>query len=176
MLHAPAAVGNNGAERQHRQKLDRRIKPAVRNDRVLIRVHVLAVDFVELLPALTFTVEELQHDDANDMLLQVRVNARNGNADAPVAERHRTPEQYRHEHHERHHRQHERRQVRYPGRLLHVVCHDHDGELGAQLPDQLFDAQRGNRVQGGAGLVHQQDVRLHGQCAGDAQPLLLPAR
>ena len=95
---------------------------------------MLAVYLVELLLALAFTIEELQHDNADDVLLQVRVNARNGNADAPVAERHRTPEQYRHEHHERHHRQHERRQS--GAQTEHNEHDEAESECVAQNRDQ----------------------------------------
>jgi hypothetical protein len=42
-----------------------------------------------------------------------------------------------------------------------------------QLPHQVFDAQRGDRVERRAWLVHQNDLRFHGDGARDAQPLLL---
>ena len=41
--------------------------------------------------------------------------------------------------------------------------------------NQLFDLAGGDRIQGRAGLVHQQHLRLHRQGARDAQPLLLTA-
>ena len=44
-----------------------------------------------------------------------------------------------------------------------------------QLQHQLFNLARGDGVEGGAGLVHQQHFRLRGDGAGDAQPLLLSA-
>src|SRR5271165_2304336 len=61
----------------------------------------------------------------------------------------------------------ERGLVADAGRLLHVVGDDHDREIELEL---------GDRVQRGAGLVHQQHVGLHGDGARDAQPLLLAAR
>ena len=60
--------------------------------------------------------------------------------------------------------------------LLHVVGHDHDGHLVAQLGDGVLDAAGRRRVEGRTRLVHQQHVGLHGQGPGDAEPLLLPTR
>ncbi len=50
---------------------------------------------------------------------------------------------------------------------------DDDGVLGLQFVDQLFDLQRGDRVEGRARFVEQQHFRLHGDGAGDHQALLL---
>ena len=61
-------------------------------------------------------------------------------------------------------------------RLLHIVRNDDDGVAGAQLPHQVFDALRSDGVQGGAGLVHQDHIRLDRDGPRDAEPLLLPAR
>ena len=47
--------------------------------------------------------------------------------------------------------------------------------LALECVDQLLDLAGGDGVQGGAGLVHEEDLGLHGQGPGDAQPLLLPA-
>jgi hypothetical protein len=69
----------------------------------------------------------------------------------------------------------ERGKVGDPGRLLHVVGHDHDRVIPLQLEDQLLDALGRHRVEGGAGLVHQQHLGLVAQRAGDAEPLLLAA-
>ena len=59
------------------------------------------------------------------------------------------------------------------GGLLHVVGHDHDGVVALELVDQILDSQGRNRVQGGAGLIHEQHLRVDGHGAGDAQTLLL---
>src|SRR6266850_689426 len=69
----------------------------------------------------------------------------------------------------------ERGGVRDARGLLHVVGDDDDGELLAKLPDQLLDLGGGDGVEGAGGLVHEQDFRPHGQCARDAEPLLLAA-
>ena len=61
------------------------------------------------------------------------------------------------------------------GGLLHVVRDDDDGEAVLELGHQVLDGQRGDRVQRGAGLVHEQHVGLDGDRPGDAQPLLLTA-
>src|SRR4051812_12156215 len=39
--------------------------------------------------------------------------------------------------------------------LLHVVGHDHDRVLLLELADQVLDRERGDRVEGRSGLVHQ---------------------
>ena len=69
----------------------------------------------------------------------------------------------------------ERGDVRDARRLLHVVRHDDDRVVRLELVDQLLDALRGDRIERRRRLVHQQDLRLDGQRAGDAQPLLLAA-
>jgi hypothetical protein len=61
------------------------------------------------------------------------------------------------------------------GGLLHVVCNNGDGVVLLQDVDQLLDLGGGDRVECRAGLVEQDDLRLDGDGAGDAQPLLLAA-
>src|ERR687897_2559482 len=70
----------------------------------------------------------------------------------------------------------ERRAVRDPGRLLHVVGDDHDRVVPLELLHQVLDAPGGHRVEGRAGLVHQDHVGGDGDRPGDAEPLLLAAR
>ena len=48
-------------------------------------------------------------------------------------------------------------------------------KLARKVLDQLLDLGRGQGIEGGTGLIHQQDFRLHGQGAGDAEALLLAA-
>jgi len=62
-----------------------------------------------------------------------------------------------------------------PGRLLHIVGDDDYRVRDFQLKQKFLYARGGNRVQGRAGLVKQNDLRLHRQRPGDAQPLLLSA-
>src|SRR3954451_9751682 len=62
-----------------------------------------------------------------------------------------------------------------PRRLLHVVSDDDDRVAALQLADQVLDRQRRHRIERRAGLVHQQDVGLDRDRAGDAEPLLLTA-
>ena len=50
---------------------------------------------------------------------------------------------------------------------------DQDGVLATQLPEELFDGGGAFGVEGGAGLVHQQELGLDRQEPGDAQLLLL---
>src|SRR5207247_2170855 len=66
--------------------------------------------------------------------------------------------------------------VRDPGRLLQVVGHDHDRVAVLQGVDQLLDLQGGDGVEGRAGLVHQDDLRLHRDRARDAETLHLAPR
>src|SRR5436190_5228603 len=69
----------------------------------------------------------------------------------------------------------ERRPVAHPGRLLHVVGHDHDRDARAEVVDQTLDLQCRDRVERRARLVHQDDRRIGGQRPSDAQTLLLAA-
>ena len=61
--------------------------------------------------------------------------------------------------------------------LVQIVGHVHDRR--AQLPVEALDLraqlQPGLTVEGGEGLVQQEDFGLDGQRAGQSDPLLLPA-
>src|SRR3569623_647486 len=61
-------------------------------------------------------------------------------------------------------------------RLLHVVRHDHDRVLLLELAHQLLDPRGRDRIERAARLVHQHDLGLDRDRAGDAQALLLAAR
>ena len=52
--------------------------------------------------------------------------------------------------------------------------HDDDRVEFAQAQDEFFHPGGGDRVERRAGLVHQDDLRIHRHGPGDAQPLLLP--
>src|SRR5262249_49074257 len=65
--------------------------------------------------------------------------------------------------------------LRNPSRLLHVVGHDDDGEIFLEVEDELLDLRRGDRVERGARLVHEQNLGLDSDCPRDAEALLLPA-
>ena len=54
--------------------------------------------------------------------------------------------------------------------------HNHDRVLLFQLKNQFFDLAGRDRVERRAGFVHEQNLGLDGERAGDAQPLLLAAR
>ncbi len=62
-----------------------------------------------------------------------------------------------------------------PVGLLQVVGDDHDGDVVAQLHDQVLDHLGRLRVERRAGLVEQQHLGLGGEGPGDAEPLLLAA-
>ena len=53
---------------------------------------------------------------------------------------------------------------------------DDDRHLGRKLGHQVLDLLNGGGIDGGARLVHQENVRLHSQNASDAQSLLLATR
>ena len=69
----------------------------------------------------------------------------------------------------------ERRQVGDPRRLLEVVGDDNDGVALLELEQGLLDLGGRDRIEGRGRLVEQQNVRLVGEGARDAQPLLLAA-
>ena len=52
---------------------------------------------------------------------------------------------------------------------------DDDGVVGRQLPHQVLDLEGGDGIEGGAGLVHEDDIGVVGEGAGDAEALLLAA-
>ncbi len=52
---------------------------------------------------------------------------------------------------------------------------DEDGVVPLQRLDEVLDLSGGNGVQGRARLVHEDDLRLHGDGPGDAEALLLAA-
>src|SRR5262249_60811029 len=59
-------------------------------------------------------------------------------------------------------------------RLAAVARDDGDGPARLDLPHPTLDRRGRDRVEGRAGLVHEDRVRLDGERAGDAQPLRLP--
>ncbi len=70
--------GNRGKNFHHR------VIDGVCHDRVFVGVHVDSVDFGELLVRALLPIEKLQHHHAADMLLQVRIDARDGNTNTAV--------------------------------------------------------------------------------------------
>ena len=59
--------------------------------------------------------------------------------------------------------------------LLHIMRDDHDGILLFELGHQVLDLCRRDRVECARRLIHEQDIRLHGQRPGDTQSLVLAA-
>ena len=53
---------------------------------------------------------------------------------------------------------------------------DEDRVAALQFLDQVLDLARGDGVEGGAGLVQQENLRLRRDGPRDAEPLLLPPR
>src|SRR5438874_13119038 len=58
-------------------------------------------------------------------------------------------------------------------RLLHVMSHDHDRVIAFQESDEFFNFGGRDRIERGARLIHQHNLRLDGESACDAEPLLL---
>src|SRR6516162_8077176 len=69
----------------------------------------------------------------------------------------------------------ERCGVRNARCLLHIVRDDHDRVDLLQLEYEVFKGCRCPRIEGRRRLVHQNHIWVGGGCAGDAQPLRLPA-
>ena len=65
--------------------------------------------------------------------------------------------------------------LRHSRSLLHWVCHDCDGIILTQLLNEVFNSSRGNWIQRRARLVHEDNLRAHGNRAGNTKPLLLAA-
>src|SRR6185436_11144947 len=67
------------------------------------------------------------------------------------------------------------RALRNTRRLLHRMRHDDDGITLPQLLHEVLDACGGDRVERTAGLVHEDDFRIHGTRARNTQALLVAA-
>src|SRR5208283_1844325 len=109
----------------------------VRHDRVLKGVHVRAIDFLEAFVGLLFAIEKLQHDDAGDMLLKKSVDSGDGDANAPVAFSHLSPEDRCGIEDERQHSKGNERQS-----PAHV---QHDGQNSQQNKDVFEDGDHARR-------------------------------
>src|SRR3989441_2786084 len=71
---------------------------------------------------------------------------------------------------------HEGGRLRDTGGLLHVVRHDDHGIVLFQVKDKVLDLRGCDRIEGGARLVHEDDLRLDREGARNAEALLLAAR
>ena len=65
--------------------------------------------------------------------------------------------------------------VRNASGLFHVVGHDDDGEVVAELQNQLFNLGSSDGIKCAARLIHQNDLRANRDGASDAETLLLTA-
>ena len=52
---------------------------------VLVGLHVIAIDAVELVPAAALAIEQLHHADSGDPFLNIGIDLRDGDTDEPVA-------------------------------------------------------------------------------------------
>src|SRR5580765_1817379 len=93
--HAESAEPDHHGNGHARKDFHHRVIERVGHDGVFESVHVLGVDLVKAAVGALFAVEKLQHHHAGDVLLQVRVDAGNGGADAAVGVAHRLAEDHR---------------------------------------------------------------------------------
>ena len=146
---AQAAVREDGRQRQHGDEFHHRVEPAIGGDGVLVGVHVIAIDAVEFHRAAALAIEELQHDDPGDVLLQVGVDAGDGHADAAIALLHGAAEDQRRNDDQRHGRHQDAGE-----RRAHAV---HDGDDEAEHRQVAKDGHQA----GGEEVVEHVDVGGH---------------
>ena len=65
--------------------------------------------------------------------------------------------------------------IRTTGGLCHIVGDDDYGVLLFQLVQEFLNLAGGDGIECGAGFVHEEDIRLAGYGAGNAEALLLAA-
>ncbi len=82
--HVVAAEPDDASDCDRRKNFDHRIVNGVRQDRVFERVHVDGVHFGKLVEGAFLAIEELQHDHAAHVLLQVGVDSGDGHANPPI--------------------------------------------------------------------------------------------
>src|SRR5205823_1072669 len=68
---------------------------------------------------------------------------------------------------------HEGGVIRDPAGLLHIVGHRYNGVFRFWFVNQFLDFRRSDRIERRTRLIHQDDFRLYGERACDAEPLLL---
>src|ERR1700728_509982 len=144
--HILATDPDDARNRDRGEKVDDRIVHGVGQDRVFVRVHVAAVDFREALVGFALAVEKLQHDHAADVLLQIRINAGDGGANAAVRIAHLVAENLSRHHDEGQNREGNQRQL--------PVHAEHDAENSHQHKDVFKD---GNHA-GGEHFIQRVNV------------------
>jgi len=72
---------------------------------------------------------------------------------------------------------HDQQPVRHPGHIVHGMADHHDGGIlrFAVAVDVFQDLFPTHRIQSRGGLVQDQDLRLHGDDAGNGHTALLTA-
>ena len=150
--HFLAAPPDHASDRDRREDFNGRVVEGVGHDRVFEGVHVAAVDFGEAVVGLALAVEELQHDHAADVLLQVGIDAGDGGADAAVGVTHLVAENFRRVDDQREHGEGDQRQL--------PVHAEHDAEDSGEHEDVFEDRD----YAGGEHFVQGVDV---GGDAGD---------
>ncbi len=147
-----SSVPEGGDDGGDAEELDGGIEESEGQDGVLIRFHVDAVELGELVTRFALAIKELHDAHPADVLLQERVDAGDGGADAAVGVAHPVAEDPRRQKDEGHHR---KRRQRQPPVHLH---HDEDEH---QQQEGVVDHRRDTR---GEQIVEGVDV---GGDAGD---------
>ena len=140
--HLVAAVPENQRHCGGTQHLHRGIKQRVGVDGIEEGNLVGCVDAVELLETFFLAVEELHYAHAGDVLGEVRVDARDGHPDAPVAIPHPPPEDHGGEYDKR--QNGKRNQSQLP---VHLQHHDDDEQQREEIAENGHHPGREHFVQ-----------------------------
>ena len=119
-----SAEPDDAGHRDRRQHFDHRVIHRIGQDGVFERLHVRSVDVGEFMESAFLAIEKLQDQHPRDRFLQIRVDAGNGRADAPVGIAHLVAENLGRVHDQRQHGECDQRQ-------LPVRVH-HDGDNAGQ--------------------------------------------
>ena len=109
--HSLSAEPDHAGNRNCGKEIDDRIVNRVGHDCVFVGIHVATVDFLEALVGLVLAIEKLQHDHAADVFLQIRIDAGDGGANAPVRITHFVAEELGRHYDKRQHRECNQRQL-----------------------------------------------------------------
>ena len=110
LQHAQAAKPQQRRHRRDAKEFDRRVEHRVRQNRIFIGQHVVAVDLRELTQRLALAIEQLHHRDAADVFLQEGIDPGDGRANAPVRLAERAAEDQRDQNNQRQNAKRDQRQ------------------------------------------------------------------
>jgi hypothetical protein len=122
-----AAEPDDTSDCDRREDFDHRIVNGVRQDRVFERVHVDGIHFGKLVEGAFFAIEQLQHNHAAHVLLQVCVDSGDGHANPPIGIADPVTEKLSGDADQRHHGKRDQSQL--------PVHAQHDGDNAGQHED-----------------------------------------